>query len=85
MELFWFRDHSPLPKSARELSTDLKVIGTKHFGFKVSNLVNTQELLEEKGIEVASEPRVGRTGVTYLFFRDPDGILIEVSQDDRPI
>ncbi|MEJ6394194.1 VOC family protein [Gymnodinialimonas sp. 2305UL16-5] len=83
LELFWFAENLPLPEHAKDLSQDLKVIGTKHFGFKVDNLEEAISFLGDNGIEVASEPRIGRTGVRYLFFKDPDGILVEVSQDDR--
>jgi glyoxylase I family protein len=30
------------------------------------------------------EIRQGRTGPKYFFIKDPDGILVEISQDDRP-
>lgn len=83
LELFWFRDHAGLPEHARELAKDLRVIGTKHFGFRVNDLELALEQLKERGIDMVTEPKVGRTGVTYCFFKDPDGILVEVSQDDR--
>lgn len=83
LELFWFKNAEALPDKAQELKTDLRVIGTKHFGLKVESLDDALAYFRKLDIRPASEPRVGRTGVRYFFFKDPDGILVEVSQDDR--
>lgn len=85
LELFWFKDREQLPDHAHELGTDLRVIGTKHFGLKVDDLGQAVAHLNELGVDIVSSPKTGRTGVQYCFFRDPDGILVEVSQDDRSL
>lgn len=85
LELFWYKNAKSLPAHARSLSSDLPVIGTKHFGFRVENLDEALARLQELGIEIAEQPKTGRTGVRYCFFKDPDGTLVEVSQDDRDV
>ena len=52
-----------------------------HFGFIVSGpeeVDNWAEMLESKGIELAQKPRTHRDGARSIYFRDPDGNLIQL-------
>jgi glyoxylase I family protein len=85
LELFWLKNFTHLPKHAKQISTDLRVLGTKHLGFQVNDLMAAVSELKQKGIYIESEPKIGRTGVMYAFFKDPDGILVEISEDKRDL
>jgi glyoxylase I family protein len=84
LELFCYRDHQQAPESIRSTKTDLPVIGTKHFGMRVGSIEAARQDLAAKGIikpdTVITE---GHTGVRYIFIADPDGILVEISEDKR--
>jgi len=52
-----------------------------HFGFVVSKPEEVDEwaaLLESKGIELAQKPKTHRDGARSIYFRDPDGNLIQL-------
>ncbi len=52
-----------------------------HFGFVVSKAEEVDEwaaLLESKGIELSQGPRTHRDGARSIYFRDPDGNLIQL-------
>lgn len=61
------------PASGKEIQTR-----ASHVAFDVSDLEQTRALLEAHGIEYR-ENHVPKTGVTQLFFHDPDGYHIEVA------
>lgn len=84
LELFSFSNPSPLPATARELTTDLPEVGVKHFGLQVNSVADTLQEFIDLGLCPASTTITeGRTGVRYFFLTDPDGILVEFLQDDR--
>ena len=84
LELFNYTHHLDIPKRSTELSTDLPVVGTKHLGLRVKSAEKALSDLTSKGL-VAKNQEItqGRTGPRYFFLKDPDGILVEISQDDR--
>jgi len=52
-----------------------------HFGFIVSKPEEVDEwadLLESRGIELAQKPKTHRDGARSIYFRDPDGNLIQL-------
>lgn len=68
----------------RSLEADLKRPGTKHFGLGVADIEACRRQLIGAGLlDESTVVTRGRTGVDYLFIRDPDGIFIEIVQDDR--
>ena len=79
LELFCYKTFSPLPNFSHELSTDLPVIGTKHFALGVESIDKARDDLSKKGI-IAPDINItkGRLGKRYFFITDPDGILIEI-------
>lgn len=84
LELFCFASSQSAPDSIHATSTDLPIIGTKHFGLKVDSIEAARDDLTTKGIV---EPDIkitqGRTGPRYFFIEDPDGILVEIAEDKR--
>ncbi|HVQ44875.1 MAG TPA: VOC family protein [Candidatus Saccharimonadia bacterium] len=84
LELFCYAAPLSAPDFIHATSTDLPVIGTKHFGLKVDSIEAAREDLAAKAV-VASDVKVtqGRTGPRYFFVADPDGILVEISEDNR--
>ncbi len=83
LELFCYRDPQQAPQSTQQLESDLKRIGTKHFGLRCANIREAKERLEEMGIAENIQITRGRTGIDYFFIRDPDDIFIEFVQDNR--
>jgi glyoxylase I family protein len=83
LELFCFSSHVAAPESSRQLATDLPRIGIKHFGVKVADIQQAKEKLGMLGLADDVEIVTGRTGIEYFFLADPDGILVEVVQDNR--
>lgn len=78
IELFHYNDGtSPLPDYRKELSSDLRVIGTKHLCIEVDTFDEMLENLKEKGVEVLKDPTVAGFGGRYAFIKDCNGILIE--------
>nr|VFK54976.1 MAG: Glyoxalase/Bleomycin resistance protein/Dioxygenase superfamily protein [Candidatus Kentron sp. TUN]VFK58588.1 MAG: Glyoxalase/Bleomycin resistance protein/Dioxygenase superfamily protein [Candidatus Kentron sp. TUN]VFK61150.1 MAG: Glyoxalase/Bleomycin resistance protein/Dioxygenase superfamily protein [Candidatus Kentron sp. TUN] len=71
------------PDHTRELNSDLPVVGVRHFGLRVPSIVEARKHLEAAGLASDVEVKHGRTEIDYFFIRDPDGIFIEIVQDDR--
>ncbi len=86
LELFCYADYQSAPDSIHATTTDLPVIGTKHFGLKVESIEAARDDLAAKNIvEADIQITQGRTGPRYFFIEDPDGILVEVSEDKREL
>ena len=84
LELFCYADYKPAPDTIHSTKTDLPVIGNKHFGLRVDSIEAAREDLAAKGIvDKDIEITQGRTGPRYFFIADPDGILVEISEDKR--
>lgn len=81
LEFFCFgQDTQPLPQERKELMSDLGVIGTKHLAIEVENIEEAIETLKNKDVEFATELATASFGGRYIFFKDCDGILIELYQ-----
>ncbi len=79
LEMFYYKDASPLPEHAKNLGTDLKTIGTKHFGLGVENIDDAKTFIEnQKLFDGEIKITQGRLGKPYFFITDPNGILIEI-------
>ena len=84
LEMFCYASPKQGGLNGRTLEYDLKTIGTKHFGLKVEGLEQARLKLIELGlIDDSVHITRGRTGIDYLFLRDPDGLFVEIVQDDR--
>jgi len=83
LELFCFSNNVTAPESSKQLATDLPRIGIKHFGVRVADIQLAKEHMTSLGLADDIEIVKGRTGIEYFFLADPDGILVEVVQDNR--
>lgn len=81
LEMFCYKNYKALPEYRHELSSDLEVIGTKHFGLCVENINEAAKILCDKGICFNPQIAKGRLGRDYFFIKDPNGILIEIIQE----
>jgi catechol 2,3-dioxygenase-like lactoylglutathione lyase family enzyme len=70
----------PLPAYKKDLMKDLSVVGTKHLCIEVDDLDKTIKKLKAKGIEFVTEIDTASFGGRYTFFKDCNGILIELYQ-----
>lgn len=83
LELFSLRDGIDGPKTNRDPMEDLKIRGVRHFGLRVVDASQAHSDLTAAGLTPFSGVQRGNTGVDYFFIKDPDGILVELVQDDR--
>ncbi len=81
IELFNYGEETKsLPEYRKGLETDLKTIGTKHLCIEVENLDACCRELKQRGVELATEIETAGFGGEFVFFRDCNGILIELYQ-----
>lgn len=85
LEIFNYPSPQEAPRSTQTLATDLKRIGIKHFALKVTDIGAAKEKLQALDFIGDVEINRGNTGIDYFFIKDPDGIFIEIVQDDRNI
>ncbi|MDX8395199.1 MAG: VOC family protein [Mariprofundaceae bacterium] len=90
LELFCYNTPNKASTSpqtlTKSLEEDLKTIGIKHFGIKVPDIQQAREaLIAQKLTDESTSITQGRTGIDYLFIRDPDGLFVEILQDDRDL
>jgi glyoxylase I family protein len=78
LELFCFKDNIP----SRDNAKNLHQLGLKHIGFSITDIWKTYNFLKEKGIEI-DEPQKGTTCAWYCFFKDPDGIVLELYESKK--
>lgn len=82
LEIFCYKENIELPETAKSIRTDLPVIGTKHFALGVENIEKAKQFVIENNICADVEVKVGRLGKPYFFISDPDGILVEIIEND---
>ncbi len=83
LELFCYEQAQPAPDSIHATSTDLPIIGTKHFGLKTNSIEDARADLAAKGIVKSGiEIKQGKW-YKYFFIEDPDGILVEITDESR--
>lgn len=83
LELFQFKDFSPLPEYRKSLDSDLKTLGVKHFAIEADNVEEMYEQLSSAGVNCVTEICVFEDGLKYFFIKDPDGILIEIMEKEK--
>ena len=82
LEIFHYKDSSPLPEHATDLIKDLKTIGTKHFGLRVKDINKAKQWVEDNKLsDNEIDIHQGRLGRSYFFIKDPNGILIEIIKE----
>lgn len=83
LEIFSYRQYEQLPEHSKNLLKDLKTLGTKHFALGVESVEKAKEYLLENGlIDNNIDICKGRLGKKYFFIKDPDGILIEIIENN---
>jgi len=61
--------------------TEPESCGLRHLAFKVKNVELAKKELETKGVEVEDIRRDQLTDKKYTFFKDPDGLPLELYQE----
>ena len=78
LELVSHDDAKPLPEFAQSVPTDFQVIDTKHLSFHTDAPEKLHSFFSEQGVDGLTEVFDNNPNYTYFFFRDPDGIAIEI-------
>lgn len=71
LELFSFPDPPPRVSGP-------EACGLRHLAFGVKNLAATVKELQAKGVETEPVRTDEKTGRAFTFFRDPDGLPLEI-------
>ena len=82
LEIFCYKEFGKLPKTAENVSTDLPIAGTKHFALGVKNIEEGKEFVLKNNICQEVDIKIGRLGKPYFFITDPDGIQVEIIEED---
>lgn len=84
LEIFAYAQNANVSPLEMDEANDLPQIGVKHIGLHVADVNGSYEEMQEAGYKIAS-PAVkhGRTQIDYFFIKDPDGMWVEIVQDDR--
>lgn len=82
LELFCYKNYTELPKTALNSSTDLSVIGVKHFAFGIDDINKAKNFVMKNKLAKDIDIKIGRLGNPYFFINDPDGILVEFREND---
>lgn len=83
LEIFCYTQYEQLPEHSKDLLKDLKTLGTKHFALGVESVEKAKKyLLENDLIETNIDICKGRLGKKYFFIKDPDGILVEIIENN---
>ena len=83
LEIFHYIENNKLPEHSKNLNKDLKTIGNKHFGLGVKNIEMAKKFIEKNKLndnEIIINK--GRLGKPYFFIKDPNGILMEIIEED---
>jgi len=83
LELFSALNSLSFPGYRKNLETDLRTCGVKHFAFAVDDIEKEYNRLKDKGVEFLTGIKSLNAKTRYFFIRDPDGIFIEIVQDNE--
>lgn len=86
LELFEVSGSSGMPGHARQTGTDLHVQGLKHVALAVEDIDRARAALTARGVTFVMDtaPVPGPRGARFAFFRDNNGLLIELYQAHGP-
>lgn len=82
LEIFCYKEYIKLPETAKTTETDLPVLGTKHFALGVNDIEKAKKFVIQNNICQNIDIKKGRLGKQYFFINDPDGILVEIIEND---
>ncbi|PKL24060.1 MAG: VOC family protein [Spirochaetae bacterium HGW-Spirochaetae-3] len=71
LELFWFQNPPPRPDAP-------EAAGLRHLAFAVADIEASRAALESRGVTVEPVRVDPATGKRYTFFKDPDGLPLEL-------
>lgn len=82
VEFIQYRD-----PQARPYHKNPSIAGSAHLAFKVDDIEETRETLEKAGVEFHSSINTymesGKVEWKWCYFRDPDGIVLELVQQSQ--
>ena len=78
LEVVCHADAQPLPDFAAEPKSDFRVVGTKHLSFGTADPEDLHAFLAEQQVDGLTEIADNNPTYRYFFFRDPDGIVLEI-------
>lgn len=81
IELIEYCENRGKPPVTYSIGDDLEVIGLKHLALRVLSVQSAREALIQAGYEDVTE--IEQAEIDYFFIRDPDGLWVELVQDDR--
>jgi catechol 2,3-dioxygenase-like lactoylglutathione lyase family enzyme len=77
LELFCHKQPKPPPAYTESITSDLPVIGTKHFALSTLDPAAEHKRLSELGVNGLTPIR-HKTHYDFFYFKDPDGILFKI-------
>jgi len=85
LEAFHWAANADRERLDMTMGNDLPVAGVKHLALAVDDVRAAREELAAKGFTDATPVQRGRTEMDFFFVRDPDGMWVEIAQDDRDL
>lgn len=83
LEIFHYQENEILPEHSKDLNVDLRTIGNKHFGLGVKDIMKAKKFVEVNNLSDSDITiNKGRLGKSYFFIKDPNGILMEIIEED---
>lgn len=83
LEIFHYQEKDELPEHSKNLGVDLQTIGNKHFGLGVKDILEAKKFVEDNKLNDSDMViNKGRLGKPYFFIKDPNGILMEIIEED---
>ena len=83
LEIFHYQEKDALPEHSKNLGVDLQTIGNKHFGLGVKDILEAKKFIEDNKLNDSDIViNKGRLGKPYFFIKDPNGILMEIIEED---
>lgn len=84
LELFHYAENKEVEPLDLAVANDLPSLGVKHIGIQVEDVRQTFNDMKRAGYEIGNEAvKSGKTKIDYFFVKDPDGMWVEIVQDDR--
>jgi glyoxylase I family protein len=75
----------PASHDALPVGNDLEAVGVKHFALRVADVGEAHTRMSARWSGRTTPVQHGRTGIDYFFVADPDGLWVEIVQDDREL
>lgn len=85
IELVFCNDNIPLPEHAKDYRQTLFHIGIKHLALRVESVDSALDYLIRNGIQQHSSIQMGKLGRRYFIIHDPDGAILEFTEENLNI